>query len=133
MSRVTDTTWADYVRAISDGDTGKTFAAKTGQSESAVSRWKSGASTPDPRQVVIVARAYARNPIEALIAAGFLTRTEADLPVATPRALQLRDYSDFELATEMLRRVDSGEPGHELLDQPLDSDHPAVRERADTE
>ena len=121
------TDWADYLQAITGTDTGRQIAQKTGNSESTISRWKSGAYLPEPRQAVIVARAYARNPIEALIGTGYLTENEAALPATRPRALELRDFTDLELAQEMVRRVESGEPGHELLDQPLDENHPALR------
>ena len=118
-------TWADYVRAITAGDNGKTVAEKTGHSPSAVSRWKSGALVPDPRQVVTIARAYSRSPLEALIAAGYLTEDEAGIRVEQPRDLALRDFSALDLAREMVRRA--GQPGAEMLDQPLDDDHPAMQ------
>ncbi|MBM7504220.1 helix-turn-helix domain-containing protein [Agromyces aurantiacus] len=98
--------WAEYVRAVAGRDSGREVALKTGSSESAISRWKSGYSVPDPRQVVTIARAYNRNPVEALIAAGYLTADEASIPMTQP---SLRDFSDLELAREMLRRAAAAE------------------------
>ena len=124
---VNNSAFAEYLRAISGDDTGRQIAQKTGNSESAISRWKAGTHVPDPKQAVNVARAYGKNPIEALIAAGYLTHDEASLPVTRPAALQLQDFSDLELAREMVRRA-ATEPGqHQLLEQPLDQDHPAMR------
>ena len=123
MWRVTYPTWSDYLQAIAGDDTGRQIAQKTGNSESTVSRWRSGAYLPEPRQAVAVARIYARNPIEALIAAGYLTEDEAGISVETPRALQLRAFTDIELAREIVRRSDTGG----ILDEPLGPDHPALQ------
>lgn len=122
-------TWADYVRAVTGADNGKTIAAKTGQNESTISRWKTGANVPDPRTVVAFARAYERSPLEALIVAGYLTDAEAGVPL---RTLGIQEFTDLELAQEMVRRVKDGTP-HEVLEQPLDANHPAMQQIADPE
>lgn len=122
-----DVTWAEYVRAVIGSDSGRAVAQMIGQSESAISRWKTGAVVPEPRQAVAFARAYGRQPIEALIAAGYLTAEEAGRTDEAPRALQLRDFTDLELATEMLRRVEATPGEHDILTRPVDDTHPAVK------
>ncbi len=122
-----DVSWAEYVKAVVGDDSGRRTARLVGQSESAVSRWKSGAFIPDPRQAVTFARAYKRNPIEALIAAGYLTEEEAALPLESPPALQLHEFSDIELARELVRRADDPEEQHELLGRELTDDNPVMR------
>lgn len=117
--------WGEYLRAISDNAAGRSIAATTGIGEATISRWLSGGTDPAPRQVVTVARAYQLNPLDALVVAGYLTEEEAQRPAAVPRALQLRAFSDLELAREAVRRIEAG--GSELLESPLDGAHPAMR------
>lgn len=123
---INEVTWDEYVRAVSEPDSGRAVAARIGQSESTISRWKNGTVVPEPRQAVQFARAYERNPLEALIAAGYLTAEEAASPIEVPRALQLSEFSDLELAQEMVRRVEHDRDGHELLTREVDPDHPAL-------
>jgi hypothetical protein len=127
MTPVNDVSWAEYVRAVTGADSGRAVAQMIGQSESAISRWKNGTVVPEPRQAVAFARAYERNPLEALIAAGYLSDEEAAQPLDPPRTLHLRDFTDLELATEMVRRVDTDPREHDVLTRPLDNEHPAIR------
>lgn len=123
---VNDVTWAEYVRAVIGDESGRAVAQLIGQSESAISRWKTGAVVPEPRQAVAFARAFERNPIEALIAAGYLTAEEAGQSIDPPRPLQLREFTDLEIASEMLRRVEAGPGDHDTLTRPVDPDHPSL-------
>jgi hypothetical protein len=84
-----------------------------------------------PRQVVTVAREYGANPLEALVAAGYLTAEEVASPPETPRALQLREFTELELSIEMMRRVAARNEESSLLEAPLDADHPAMQAIAD--
>lgn len=119
--------WAEYLRAITAGATGRQIAQATGIGEATISRWLKGTTDPAPRQVVTVARAYDIPPLDALIATGYLSEEEANRQGGTPRTLQLREFTDHELALEMLRRVDDGK-AHPELEDPLDGDHPAMQE-----
>lgn len=117
------TEWARYVIGLFDGETVRASASRVGQAASTVSRWRTGAALPEPRQAVAVARAYGRSPLEALEVAGYLTRDELDIPVERPRALQLRDFTDLELSREIVRRADKDG----ILNQPIDHNHPAMQ------
>ena len=115
--------WADYLRAIADSAVGAHIAAKTGIAESTVSRWLSNTNPPKPRQAVAVARAYGTNPIDALVAAGYLDPGDVQTAHERPRMLQLRDFSEVELAEEMLRRIVEG---NSSLDEPIYKDSPIM-------
>jgi transcriptional regulator with XRE-family HTH domain len=127
LTGVNNATWADYVRAVMGRESGRSLAARLGQSESAISRWKNGAVVPGAREAVAFARAYDRDPVEALIAADYLTAEDVGRPVEVHRTLQLMDYTDLELAEEMLHRVSTQPREHELLTSELDEEHPAMQ------
>ena len=69
--------WADYMRRIAAGDTQSEITARTGIEQSSISRWYQGRNTPRAEFAVAFARAYRRNPVEALIVAGYLKQDEA--------------------------------------------------------
>jgi transcriptional regulator with XRE-family HTH domain len=119
---VTTITWPSYLSAITDGAAGARIAERTGIPESTISRWFSEKAEPRPKQVVIVARAYGANPVDGLIAAGYLDENELEVPQT--RRLQLRDFTDIELAEETLRRIREGNAP--VLEAPLDENHPAM-------
>lgn len=118
-------TWPEYLSEITQGDSGTRIAQLSGVPESTVSRWRSGIYSPKPSHVVAVARAYGVNVAEALIASNFIDAADVDLNVASARKFALREYTDMELAQEMVRRVAEG--GSVVLEEPLDEDHPAMR------
>jgi len=109
---------------ISEDASGAAIARQTGIPASTISRWFSGEFDPKPRQVVQVARAYGTSPLQALIAADFLSPEDVDLPENTPRQLQIRDFTELELAREIVRRVEEG--SSPVLEAPLDGAHPAM-------
>lgn len=121
--------WPAYLRTITDGATGAKIAQRTGITASTISRWLTGEVEPRPRQVVEVARAYGVHPIPALIAANYLSEEDVDLSEVTPRLLQLRDFTDLEIAQEMVRRVAEGPSA--ILEAPLDENHPAMQQLSD--
>ena len=92
--------WAEYIERVTAGMTQMQIAEATGLAQSAISRWLRG-DTEAPRAEFVVqfARKLDRNPIEALIAAGYVTADEAGarLDIKTP----LREYSNYELVHEL--------------------------------
>lgn len=127
MNLVTTLTWPEYLSAITDGAPGARIAEKTGIPESTISRWFSGKAEPRPKQVLVVARAYNQHPVQALIAAGYLDEDDVDIQTTEPRRLQIRNFTDLEMAEETLRRIREG--GSQTLEAPLDAGHPAMTER----
>jgi transcriptional regulator with XRE-family HTH domain len=122
-----DNAWLTYLAALTDPAAPairQTDIAKAaGVDNGTVSRWVSGKNHPKAEQVIRVARAYNVSPLGALVAAGYLQQDEIEGEVTVPRALGLSEFTELELAQEMLRRVDRGDS--EVLDQPVTVDHPA--------
>jgi transcriptional regulator with XRE-family HTH domain len=128
---VTTITWPSYLSAISGGQAGARIAERTGIPESTISRWLSDKAEPRPKQVVAVARAYGQNPVEALVAAGYLEDGEINVP-SEPTDLSLRSFTTLSLSKEMVRRIEEGEDLH-MLQSPLDDNHPAMQTDTDPE
>lgn len=96
--------WSGYVRRVSGGRNQLDIAAKTGLAQTNIGRWLRGESVvPKAESVVAFARAYGQSPLEALVAAGYITEEEAGI---RPRKTKtpLKEYSEVELLEEMLRR-----------------------------
>ncbi|RFA12113.1 hypothetical protein B7R22_16920 [Subtercola boreus] len=91
-----------YVQFVVAGDSDSKVADKVGVNSSTIGRWRTGAVDPKPRQVVAFARAYNVSPIGALIAADYVSETDLDIPVTSPR---LDSYSTYELLSEVQTRL----------------------------
>lgn len=94
--------------------TQKEIAAVTGIEQTSISQWKRGLGTPKWQSVVAIARAYHRSPVEAFIAAGYITEDEAAQVVKLPTPAS--ELSTEELLAELGRRTrghrgDGGEDG----------------------
>jgi transcriptional regulator with XRE-family HTH domain len=99
--------WTDYVRRIAENLNQLEIAAKTGISQTNIGRWLRGApGIPKADNVVQFARAFDQPPVEALMAAGYITPDEAGVKAKLPKTrTPLRDYTDVELVDELRRRV----------------------------
>lgn len=95
-------TWADYTRRITAGATQAEIAARTGIEQSSISRWRQGRNTPRAELVVAFARSYERNPVEALIVAGYLDRNEVGGVIELETSLSA--VSTDQLLDELSRR-----------------------------
>lgn len=95
-------TWADYTRRITAGATQAEIAARTGIEQSSISRWRQGRNTPRAELVVAFARSYDRNPVEALIVAGYLDRNEVGGVIELETSLSV--VSTNQLLDELSRR-----------------------------
>lgn len=107
------TSWSRYIDATSGGAYNIAIAKLAGVDAATVGRWRTGAVDPKPRQVVAYARAYGQSPLAALVAAGYLTEDEVGMPVASPRAYTLDDFSALELAEEVVNRL-AAEDGYRV-------------------
>ena len=95
--------WAKYVEHATAGMSQAQIAERTGLAQSAISRWVRGdTEVPRAEYAVIFARSLGRNPVEALVAAGYITTAEAGERVTVN--LPLQDYSSHELLQELARR-----------------------------
>jgi transcriptional regulator with XRE-family HTH domain len=78
MSYPDESLWAAYVAAIGEGLTQQDIAVAAGVNQSTVGRWLNGKTAPTEAAVVaLLAQRLERNPLEAFVAAGFLTKDEA--------------------------------------------------------
>ncbi|TCJ23800.1 XRE family transcriptional regulator [Microbacterium sp. PI-1] len=96
--------WSTYFNGITEHATGSSIAQRLGVSGSKVSYWRRGERPPTPREAAHIARTFGRSPLEGLVAAGYLTAEDLSEDVSVV-AHTLADYSDVELAEEMLRRA----------------------------
>lgn len=96
-------TWSQYLRRISGGATQAKIAERIGLGRLSVGNWLHGKTRPKPETVMLVARAYGRSPIEALLAASYLRSEEVRLPIE--RRSSPADFAAEELATEVRRRL----------------------------
>jgi transcriptional regulator with XRE-family HTH domain len=95
--------WWVYFRSTAGTEDGATIAQATGVTAPQVSRWKSSKNRPSADSMARFARHYGRPPVEALVAAGYLTADEAGDAIEIERGLDTR--SDDELIEEVRRRL----------------------------
>ena len=96
--------WTSYVRRVASGLGQLEIAAKTGLAQTNIGRWlRSEPVIPKAESVVAFARAFNEPPIEALVAAGYITAEEAGAKARKSKT-PLREYSEVELLEEMLSR-----------------------------
>ena len=98
-------TWWRYVVAVTGAATQKDIASATGIDQSSISRWQRGANTPRAEAVVAFARAYDRSPVEALVAAGYLSSDETGVAELTTLTGDLSGASVDMLLGELRRRI----------------------------
>lgn len=98
--------WPDYVkRVIGDSNaTQQQIEERTGIPSSTVGRWLRGERVqPKAETVVAFARAFYRPPVEALIAAGYITAAEGE-PERRHKT-PLTEYATAELFDELRSRM----------------------------
>lgn len=117
-----NTDWPTYLAEISTNHSEIARAANV--HSGTVGRWFKGTSRPDASAVIAVARAFDRSPLVALTVAGYLTRDEIEGHVQITPGMSLAEFSELEIAQELVRRIEAGETT-ELSDTPLTVDHPA--------
>jgi transcriptional regulator with XRE-family HTH domain len=98
-------TWWRYVVTVTGEGKQKDIAGATGIDQSTISRWQRGTSTPRAEAVVAFARAYGRSPVEALVAAGYLSSSEIGVAELTTLTGDLRAASVDMLLGELRRRI----------------------------
>ncbi|WP_286275616.1 helix-turn-helix domain-containing protein [Mycobacterium antarcticum] len=100
-----DGTWWRYVATVTGNSTQKDIAAATGIDQSSISRWQRGSNTPRAEAVVTLARVYGHSPVEALVAAGYLTSDELGVVELTTLTGDLTGASIDSLLSELRRRL----------------------------
>jgi transcriptional regulator with XRE-family HTH domain len=96
--------WAEYVRRIVGGLKQVQIAERTGLAQTNVGRWLRGEpGMPKAESVVALARAFNQPPVEALVAAGYVTNEEASAEFCVRTSLG--EYSIDELLAEIRSRA----------------------------
>ena len=108
--RVSDANWWRYVAAVTGNATQKDIASATGIDQSSISRWQRGTNTPRAEAVVTLARTYGRSPVEALVAAGYLSSSELGVVELTTLTADLTRASTDALLGEIRRRLLAARP-----------------------
>lgn len=108
------TAWSRYIADTHGDDTNTAIALRVGVDKSTIGRWRTGASSATPGQVVAYARAYKRSPMEALIAAGYLAPEELDMTITNP-TLTVADFSALALSKELTRRLSQDTPASDMF------------------
>ncbi|GAB7068437.1 helix-turn-helix transcriptional regulator [Mycobacterium hodleri] len=97
-------TWWRYVVTVAGDATQKDIASATGIDQSSISRWHRGTNAPRAEAVVAFARAYERSPVEALVAAGYLSSSEMGVLTSTTLTGDLSGASIESLVSEIRAR-----------------------------
>lgn len=112
----------------------KDIASATGIDQSSISRWQRGTTKPRAEAVVAFARAYGRSPVEALVAAGYLSSSEVGVVELTTLTGDLTGASIDSLLSEIRRRVLAADPdAQQLWPTGWSTDHPGVGRPQDSE
>ncbi|WP_164478777.1 helix-turn-helix domain-containing protein [Mycolicibacterium stellerae] len=96
-----DSTWWRYVAAVTGNASQKDIAAATGIDQSSISRWQRGSHSPGAEAAVALARAYRHSPVEALVAAGYLSSSELVGVEPSPLTRDFTERSLDALLSEM--------------------------------
>jgi transcriptional regulator with XRE-family HTH domain len=100
--------WSAYVRRVAGGLGQLDIAERTGLAQTNIGRWLRGEPVvPKAESVVAFARAFNEPPVEALVAAGYITEEEAGAKARRAKT-PLREYSEVELLQEVLGRKTGG-------------------------
>lgn len=105
----------EWVQEIAEGASNREIAMKAGIPMTTFHRkWAKGEFTAE--DAVTIARAYGRNPIEALVEQGTLTPDEVHNAGVHP----IEEFTMLELSREMLRRVQQQAAVPDYLSEPMD-------------
>jgi transcriptional regulator with XRE-family HTH domain len=131
---VAQAAWWRYVVTVTGNATQSEIAGATGIDQSSISRWQRGTNTPRAEAVVSFARAYGRSPIEALVAADYLTSEDMGVVEMITLTGDLTRVSSDSLLSELRRRLLAAAPGDSRPWPPgWSADDPAVGGREDSE
>jgi transcriptional regulator with XRE-family HTH domain len=102
---VAQASWWRYVVTVTGSAAQKDIATATGIDQSSISRWQRGTNTPRAEAVIALARAYGRSPVEALVAADYLSSGDLGVVELTTLTGDLSLASIDSLLGELRRRL----------------------------
>ena len=132
---MTEATWWSYVATVTGHAAQKDIASATGIDQSSISRWQRGTNTPRAEAVVALARSYGRSPVEALVAAGYLSSDERGVVELTTLTGDLSRASTDSLLGEIRRRLVTVSRADDVQSWPSgwSADDPGLGRDQDTE
>lgn len=95
--------WTAYVRRVTHGQPRKDIADAADIHVSGVGRWLKGTSRPSVEKVISFAHGLRQNPVDALVAAGYLE--PSDVPGSVEIVRSTSELSDEELIEELRTRL----------------------------
>lgn len=100
-------TWSEFVKRVTRDMTQTQAAYMAGVTQTAIGRWVRGdTEAPRAESVVAFARALGAQPVQALVAAGYITVDEAAATIESRQTI--RDFGTDELLEELRRRTVQG-------------------------
>ena len=95
--------WSRYFRRVAGDTPRKDLALAAGVAQSAISRWFNAVARPSADSAISFARGMAHaNPVEALIAAGYLQEKDV---AGVIEVIAARQWTDAELLAELAARL----------------------------
>lgn len=107
--------WAAYLRHMMGGRSQAEFAKAIQATDGQLSKWLSGTTGVTAEKVMLIARLLGDSPVHALARVGWISASEISR-FQVPRTFGLDEFTDRELAAEIVRRIDAGEAGKVLTD-----------------
>ncbi|MFC7942665.1 helix-turn-helix domain-containing protein [Microbacterium oxydans] len=112
--------WAAYLRHMMGNRSQAEFAKAIQSTDGQLSKWLSGTTGVTAEKVMTIARLLGDSPVHALARVGWITVSEIS-QFQVPRTFGLEEFTDRELAAEIVRRIDAGEAG-ETLTEPIEAE-----------
>lgn len=110
--------WAAYLRHMMADRSQAEFAKAIQATDGQLSKWLSGSTGVTAEKVMVIARLLGDSPVHALARVGWISASEIT-QFQVPRTFGLDEFTDRELAAEIVRRIDAGEATESLTD-PID-------------
>lgn len=101
------TKWAGYLNRLMGSRSQADFARMLDITDGQLSKWRSASTGVKVETVIAIARRLGDSPLHALVEMGYLEPSDI-AQFRVHRAFGLDEFSDLELSTEVLRRVQAG-------------------------
>lgn len=100
--------WVAFLDRLPGNPSDRAIAQSIGISHSAISRWRNEGQDPRPAQAVAIARHFGLHPLNALVAAGFLTLDDIDALFEGKQSIEVLSVDEtptLELIEVLAKRV----------------------------
>jgi transcriptional regulator with XRE-family HTH domain len=115
MTEDARTRWATYLNRRMGSRSQADFAKAVDVTDGQLSKWRSGTGGVKPETVIAIARKLGDSPLHALVEVGYL-KPEEVAAFTVPHEFALETFTDEELSSEILRRIQAGSAGRHLTE-----------------